>query len=112
MSRIVTDLISIRVAGRPAALAGDGRDLLHDLEALDDAAEDRVLAVERRLIADADEELRAGAVALSRLQHGRHGAGRVLLAVWLEPELVQAAVPYCACLAGSFESGSPPWMMP
>ena len=41
-----------------------------------DAAEDRVLAVERRLIGHADEELRPAAVRPARLEHRRHRAAR------------------------------------
>ena len=59
-------------------------DLLRDVEPLDHAPEHRELPVERRLIRDADEELRAGAVRLARPQHRRHRAADVLQVVGAE----------------------------
>ena len=80
------DAANLDPLGRRATFVGSGfRDLLDDVEALGDASEDRVVAVERRLIGHADEELRAAAVGLARLQHRRHGAARVLLAADFPP---------------------------
>ena len=50
---MVTYVISMRSVEPPFASAGGVGDLLHDLDALDDAPEDRELPVERRLIGDA-----------------------------------------------------------
>jgi hypothetical protein len=47
-----------------------GRDLLRPVAAAGDTGEHRVLAVERRLIGDDDEELGAGAVAIARHEDG------------------------------------------
>ena len=49
------------------------------------------LPVERRLIGHAHEELRAAAVRLARLQHGRHGAARLRLAADLRLQHTQPA---------------------
>src|SRR5947209_6782600 len=53
------DLPYRHVLDRPAGQDPDFRDSLDHVEALDDAAEDRVLAVEVRRRRDGDEELRA-----------------------------------------------------
>src|SRR5262249_46703873 len=55
--------------GAPLRVGRRGRNLLHDLDALDDASEHGVLALERWLIARANKELRATAVWPSREQH-------------------------------------------
>jgi len=36
----------------------------------------------------------------------------MLLGVRLEPQDAEPPVPYFACWAGSFDNGSPPWMIP
>ncbi len=64
---------------------------LRDQNPLDDAREHRVLPVERWLIGNADEKLRAGAVGPIRNQHRRHRAARVLLLVDLGLQAIQAA---------------------
>ena len=73
------DLVDDDAIDREALVVDGGlRNLLRDQHAFDDAREDRVIAVEARLIGDGDEELRAGAVGLAGNLRGRHGAARVL----------------------------------
>src|SRR5215831_12957148 len=57
------------LAHAPLGVRRRRRDLLHHFQALDDAPENRELPAERELIGDGDEELRAGAVRLARLQY-------------------------------------------
>src|SRR5439155_26346757 len=70
---------------------GDTGDFLRHDDAVDDAAEHIVDAVERGLIGDADEELRTPAVWVVRADHRRHRPARVLLAVALGTQHHQAA---------------------
>ena len=81
------------VGDQPVGVGRHLGDLLRDLEALDDPPEHRELAVEGRLIRDADEELRAGAVRLARPQHRRHRAAHVLEIVGAELQDAEAAGP-------------------
>ena len=90
VSRIATDTISM-LGRHPFRRRRRLRDLLDDVHALGDAAEDRVLAGQRRLIGHADEELRPAAVGLARLQHRRHRAARRRLAADLGLQHTQPA---------------------
>ena len=74
VSRIVTRRISTRSVASPAASTGVAEIFEQHLHAVRDVAEDAVLAVERRLIGQHDEELRAGAVGLARDGHRSHRA--------------------------------------
>ncbi len=57
---------------RLVAVRRRGADLVHDLHAGDDLAEDRVLALHRGLVAHHDEELLAAAVGARGPTHRRH----------------------------------------
>ena len=67
------DMPDLDALGGPA-FAVDRRlgDLLHDLHAVIDLAENGVLTAERRLVDDDDEELRSGAIRPARHQDRRH----------------------------------------
>src|SRR5688572_25981431 len=80
------DLLDLDALARDRHVGGHRRDLLRDVDAFGHPREHRVLTVERRLVRDADEELRAGAVAAARYEDGRHGAACVLFGIGLEPE--------------------------
>ena len=62
------------IGGQAGAVDGGFRDLLHVQDAFDHAGEDRVLAVDARLISDRNEELGAGAVGLPGDERRRHRA--------------------------------------
>ncbi len=79
VSRMVTETISTRSFRRPSASAGISEIFCATSSPFDHATEHGELIVERRLIAHAQEELRARGIRLARLQHGRHRAARVLL---------------------------------
>ena len=65
--------------------------LLHDIHAFGDPAEDSELPAQRRLVGHADEELRAAAVRLVGLQHRGDRAARRRLAVDLGPQHTQSS---------------------
>ena len=93
LSRIVTDRIAMRSFGRPFLVGRDLGNLLRDENALADAAEHVVHAVEPGLIGDADEELRAAAVGIPAAHDRRHRAARVLLRVPLGSKHAEPARP-------------------
>ncbi len=87
------DRLDVDARARPAVGARlDRRDLLDDLEAIHDASEHRVLAVERWLVGHRHKELRAGAVGSRRIGHGGDGTRGVFLGVRLPAHLIQPAL--------------------
>ena len=113
VSRIVTAVIATRVSRRALRVGRELRDLLDDVEPFADAAEHGELPRQRRLIGDAHEELRAAAVRLPGPQRRADRAARERLRAVLRLQHAEPAASRPAPLfAGSFDSGSPPWMMP
>jgi hypothetical protein len=101
-SRPITnrDSLDLDALGWNGRLRGNRGDLLRHADALGDAREDGVLPIERRLIGDGDEELRAAAVPITGHEHRRHSAARVLLGVALEAQHAEPALPVLRRLTG------------
>ena len=79
--------------GRAPGVGRELRDLLDDVEPFADAAEQRELPRERRLLGDAHEELRAAAVRLSRPQRRADRAARERLRAVLRLQHAEPARP-------------------
>jgi hypothetical protein len=94
----VSGVVNRAATGAAVRVRGLLRDLLGHLESLDHAGEHRVLAVEDRLVDQADEELRAGAVRLVGAEGRRDSALRVLLAAVLRAQDAETA----AAVLGAF----------
>mgnify|MGYP003694517265 CR=1 FL=1 len=114
VSRIGSTLPDLDALGRHALVVHRRlRDLLHDLDAVRHVAEDRVFAVEARLIDDGDEELLAGAVGFARESCTAATDPRVIFAARGSSfTAFSPPVPHCARFDGSFVSGSPPCTIP